>query len=735
MDLPLEHPPFGSADLSNCERELIHLAGSVQPHGALLVLREPDLTVLQLSTNSEAILGLSHDELIGHPVSVLGGDLVVQLRVLARSSVLVAPRPLRCHVEPGTMPRRVDGIVHRAPDGLIVELEPAGAAGPALPAGAELPRRLTAAVAQIGAAPSIAALCDVVVQQVRELAGYDRVMVYRFDADGHGEIVAEARDPRFEPFLGLHYPASDIPQRARELYLRTRVRVLADVRYAPVPVVPRLSPVTGGELDMSLCSLRSMSPLHLQYLKNMGVTATLVASLVKEGRLWGLVACHHYSPKRAAYELRAACELLAEVTSTRLAALEHYAQAEAEAQVRRLEHRLAEALSADGDWRRALFSNPRTLLEPVDATGVALFYDGEILTAGDVPSTPELRALVAWIAGQEGQNADPLFHCSSLARANPALASLTPTASGVLAIKLSAVDAEYLVWFRKEQLRTVTWAGDPRKPVAVGSDPLELSPRRSFAAWNELVRETATPWSASALALARAVRWSLLDIVLQIRGVRMLIGEHQLTRVRRAIDSSSEPVVIADGGGRILLANAALSRLLGRPHPLLDTLDDLSTLFTEPTHLRTILFALRAKHRPWCGELSLAVGAGLEVPVSVRAELVPAEDGGVLGYMLMITDLTERKEAEAARLRLRRALSDARHVALPAGRALDGAQEFDSLMTAILGNATVAAMEITDAVIGPAAVPLLTDVEASTRRAAALTEQISAYSARNGPAA
>ena len=178
---------------------------------------------------------------------------------------------------------------------------------------------------------SLRALCDEVTRIFRDLTGYDRVMVYRFDDDGHGEVFAEQRRPDLEAYLGNRYPASDIPQIARRLYERNRVRVLVDVDYRPVPLEPRLSPDhRPADLDMSLCFLRSMSPIHVQYLKNMGVSATLVVSLVVGGRLWGLVACHHYAPRFLHFEIRAACDLLAEAVATRIAALESFAQAQAE---------------------------------------------------------------------------------------------------------------------------------------------------------------------------------------------------------------------------------------------------------------------------------------------------------------------------------------------------------------------------------------------------------------------
>ncbi|MBX7119159.1 MAG: GAF domain-containing protein [Gemmatimonadaceae bacterium] len=411
-----ESPPFGQADLTNCERELIHLSGSIQPHGVLLVLSEPRLVIVQASANVDSALGTPLDALLGHPVDVLGSECAAAIRDLLSTPSLGTPLPTQVLLRLGGRDRTATLLLHRPPEGgVIIEFEDLheGRARRSSPA---LPSRLAGMVTRLSAAHSIPALADLVVEELQDLLGYDRVMVYRFDEAGHGEIIAEAKRAEMESYLHRHYPATDIPQRARELYLRNKVRLLVDVGYTPVPILPRLSPVTGDELDLSLAGLRSISPLHTEYLQNMGVAATLVASLVHEGRLWGLIACHHREVRYVAYDLRAACELVAEVVSTRISALEHFAEAQAEVLVRRLEHRLIEESAADGDWRRALFDAPRQLLAPVNATGAALLFEGEVHTTGDVPSTPDLRALFRWL---DTQGADPVFATSSIARAHP----------------------------------------------------------------------------------------------------------------------------------------------------------------------------------------------------------------------------------------------------------------------------------------------------------------------------
>ena len=521
-------------------------------------------------------------------------------------------------------------------------------------------------------------------------------------------MIAESRHPRLAPLLGHHYPASDIPQRARELYLRNRVRMLVDVEAQAQVLEPALLRPSGEHLDMSMCALRAMSPIHVQYLRNMGVAASFSASLVREGQLWGLVAAHHYVPRYLRRTVRAAAELLSEVASTRITAIENYAHAQVAVMVRRLEHRLVEATSTEGDWRYAIFRNPRTLLQPLEATGAALFHDGELLTSGEVPSTPELRSLLEWVDQQAGE--EP-FACSSIAKAAPALAALTPTASGVLAMRLSSSRPDYLMWFRKEQLLTVTWAGNPSKPV-VGDNPLELSPRQSFDAWSEIVRGTAVPWSSTELALARAIGVALVDIIVQVQAVRLLIAEHQLGQVRSAVAGAREPVLVADVEGRVIFANDAFLAL--SPHPL-EPGEPVAQRFAQPGRIDEAIEHLRAAPQPWRRELDLLVDGETLVPVATRAEVVTGRDGLRLGFIFVLADLRESRRAAQAREQLEVSLRQAARLS---------PLESDDVVTAILTNASLAAMDITEAPGGPPVAGLLNEVEASTRRAAALYAQI-----------
>ncbi len=710
--LGLSGPAFGQADLSNCEREQIHLAGSIQPHGVLLLMSEPDLVIVQASANAEDYLRLSRP-VIGRKLEQLEGDLLSRIRDRLDERIDTLPVAVRCHV--GNPSQPLDCLLHRPPGGgLVVELE---RAGPPV----ALSRTIESALQTILECTTLRALCDETAMIFKDLSGYDRVMIYRFDDDGHGEVLSEQREPHLEAFLGNRYPASDIPQIARSLYMRNRIRVLADVGYDPVALVPRVSPISGQDLDMSMCFLRSMSPIHIQYLKNMGVGATLVISLVVGGKLWGLVSCHHYAPRVIQFEIKALCELLAETVATRISALESFVQAQVELSVRRLEQRMIEGISRDGDWRGALFDGSQALLQAVGAGGAALLFDGQILTVGEVPGTLQLRAIGSWL--DRARRQDGVVATVSLGLDEPDFADLTPVASGLVAASISPVPGEYLMWFRPERVRTITWAGNPFKPIVVGDDPLDLSPRRSFSQWHQLMEGNAEPWSAADLTAARLIGRSVADVVLQFRSVLMLIAQSQLEQVFQQVRISEQPVAVADPAGRILLSNGAFEQLLPPDHPPLIAIEDLLPYFVEKDEVRTRLGNMLKHRQTWRGEINLQSGNGVPRPLLVRADPVFAAPDRVLGFVVMLTDNTEQKAATAARRQFQEGIIEQHRVVVGRiGKAAD--LDYHRLLSTVIENAQLAALEITDRADVERMPEMLESVRVSVARTTELLEHL-----------
>ena len=720
--VPLASPAFGQATLANCEREQIHLAGSIQPHGVLLVVKEPENVIIQASANAAEFLKV--DSIVGRALSELDGNLLLQILPHLSGPLHSMPMTVRCSL--GSPQQKFDCTIHRpANGGLIIELEPVGRPGNPTPA-------LDGAFHRITSSSSLRGLCDETAAIFKEITGYDRVMVYRFDDEGHGEVFSERRRPDLEAFLGNRYPASDIPQIARRLYERNRVRLLVDVNYTPVPLQPRLSPLNGRDLDMSLSCLRSMSPIHQKYLQNMGVGATLVCSLMVCNRLWGLIACHHYEPRFVAFDIRAVCEALAEACAIRIAALDSFAQSQSELVVRRLEQRLIEAVSRDGNWQTALFDGTQSLLQPLGASGAVLLFEGQVTTIGDVPGTQRIRDIGTWLDSTRKERSGAALEnivTASLTIDEPAFMDIRTVASGLIAAPLSASAGEYLIWFRPERVTTVTWGGDPLKPVIIGDDPSDLSPRRSFAQWHQLVEGKSDAWSLAEISSARMIGETVADVALQLRSVRMVIAQDQLETISRQVIRSEQPVVIADVEGRILLLNEAFEQQLRASHPHLPHLRDLATYFASPAEYRASLDDLLRNKRSWRGEIQIDNKGAPQRALMVRADPVIGQHDRVLGFVLIFSDLSDRKAAESARTRFQEDITSTRRPSLR----LDSSANmlFQELAASAVENAQLAALEVTHGAEISRMPEMLDSIRSSTSRTLDILEHLVWHTSRS----
>jgi light-regulated signal transduction histidine kinase (bacteriophytochrome) len=513
-------------DLTHCEKEPIHIPGSIQSHGILLALHEPDLLISQVSANVAEVLGIPPAQLLGSPLQqLLGPPSLGHVAEALRSDRPQENNPLPLVV--GS--RRFDGIVHRHQGATLLELEPERAgeegAGP-------LARALQRAIARIQAAPSMRELCETAAREVRALTGFDRVVLYHFDEEENGEVLAEDKLEGLEPFLGLHYPASDIPRQARQLYILNWLRIIPDREYRPVPIVPALRPDNQQPLDLSFSVLRSVSPIHLEYLKNMGIRASMSISLVRGTRLWGLISCGHQSPRYISYEVRSACELIGRITAQQIAASEEKEALEARKKQRVLQARLVEGMREEtGNVLSGLLRHPVELLELVGASGVVISSEEERWTAGAVPSPEIVEALIGWLREQAPGE---VFSTKALPRLLPAVEPAKGVASGLLAISIPKPVPDYVLWFRPEVIQSVNWGGNPAKPVEVEGPEQRLHPRRSFELWKEVVRSTSLQWSASELEAAASLRRYAIEVELGL----------QVVRKQQAVDARDDLVAV-----------------------------------------------------------------------------------------------------------------------------------------------------------------------------------------------
>jgi chemotaxis family two-component system sensor kinase Cph1 len=517
-------PAFGAADLTNCDREPIHIPGSVQPHGALLALDPKTLDVVQVGGNTRQILGFTPDQLIGRPAEDwLSPAQIARLRELMQPESPML-RPLHAfRLAFAGDNGYADATVHFSDGLLILEFEPIWEED--FDDSLALVQTM---VRNLQQAESVGAFCRSLAQVVRAASKFDRVMVYRFLPDGSGAVDAEDREPALPPFLGLHYPASDIPKQARELYLRNWIRLIADTRYEPAPLKPSVDARFGRPLDLSQSSLRSVSPIHLEYLGNMGVAATMSLSLILDGKLWGLIACHAGTPRYVPHRMRVALELFSQMASflleTRITADELRLRTKSKA----IHDDLLTQLAGDAELVDNLERLRPNLLKIIDADGIGLWLDGHYTSLGRAPDAEEVAGLVAWL---NETVSDGVFCTQSLPLLYTPAKGFADSASGIIALSVSKTPRDYVIWFRPEMLETVTWAGNPDKSVHSEPDGIRLSPRKSFAAWQQEVRLQSRPWESVAVQTAQTLRVSLLEIVL--RRVDQIAHEREKARLRQ----------------------------------------------------------------------------------------------------------------------------------------------------------------------------------------------------------
>lgn len=557
-------------DLNQCEAEPIHIPGSIQPYGVLLALEGPELRIGQVSLSCEALLGIAASALLGRRLaSVLGPALAEAVQ-----GALTAPADQFGLSPSFRWTRRPDaatfvGHLHRSDSATILELEPASTSKPQLSETlAQVMRRFSLLRTQKDLSLKLASATAL----FRHLTGYDRVMVYRFDADWHGEVVAEARRGDLEPYLGLHYPASDIPSQARQVFVVNPYRLIADIDYQPSPLQPLLGPVTGLPLDLSRSLLRSVSPVHLEYLRNMGVRSTLTISLLEDGQLWGLIACHHCTPHSVPGEIREIACWMAQDLATQIALVEELETQRYAEHLTRCRERIISAMR-QGTRLTTLLAGPELsdILGAIGADGVALIRGEEIVTGGVTPDPRQIPAIAAGLSALHPNSPSQLFATDCLSEHLDGTSDLSATAAGVALFPLDAGQSIKLVWFRGEQLRQVTWGGNPDKAMNITADG-RLSPRRSFAAWSQIVRLRSRRWRQEELESARKLG-ALIDIEWRKMAEEALRESEAL--LKDVLDSLTAHIAVLDRQGTITLVNAAWRRFAESNGGNLDCLQDM----------------------------------------------------------------------------------------------------------------------------------------------------------------
>jgi light-regulated signal transduction histidine kinase (bacteriophytochrome)/CheY-like chemotaxis protein len=485
------------------------------------VLSEPDLYVQQVSTNISSLLGISPEAILGHSFqNVLGEQQFECFRSQALTGEPLAATPVR--VLCGGSALEMHCVAHRHDGVLIAELELREGSHSLEPLNVDAHIRIP--LGRMAAASNILELSRQAAAEVRKLTGFDRVMIYRFDEEWNGEVIAEAAGPSPISYFGLHFPASDIPPQARQLFLTNPLRAIADVGSAPEPIVPEIGPLTGRSLDLTRSLLRSASPIHLEYLRNMGVRSSLTVSVVVGGCLWGMIACHHPTPRRVDPATRAVCEVIGQTFASQLTLRIDNAALQARLASRKLLEDFIAAIETSKSNLDVQHLQSAQLLNLFDADGIAVHLNGMISSHGVtakegllVPATSQLRNLT--LRG--------IASSRKLSDLDPAAGCFASLVSGALYLSLDENGGDYLLFSRRELVETVIWAGNPNTAVTA-DEGNKLHPRTSFEAWHETVRGRSRPWTEIELENASFLREQLLRLrVAQQLGVlnRKLLGE------------------------------------------------------------------------------------------------------------------------------------------------------------------------------------------------------------------
>lgn len=557
-------PDSPMVTLENCEREPIHIPGCVQPHGFLLVIDLVSQTVIQASSNSVEFLGRSLDQVLGRTLSeILGPEQGQLLQAVGRQAREIAALSAKLRHVPVMLQlpgrdRMHQAMVHEHQGVILLEVEDTP------PLTEQAMMRLTSELDRIAGdlqnQPDLSAVAQRYCHSLRQLAGLDRVMVYRFDPEWNGEVVGESHRAELDSYLGLHYPASDIPTQARRLYEQVLVRYLPDITYQPVAIEPVLRPDTQLPLDLSFSKLRSVSAMHVQYLSNMGVRGTIVLSLIVEGRLWGLVACHHYSPLQLPYGLRRLMSVSASLLALQIS--EHEARAKSarrEALVAMRSQLYRDAELAPVGIESVLNQYASQLLLLTQSDGLVLIEDGQIASRwGLTLSKGAERTLVEWAVRQLN---DRLHAVTETLRSQEDLAKDPYLPCGVLGVRLGSSGTNALLLLRREHVYTVNWAGNPDKAVEISPDGLQLSPRRSFALWQQVRRGRSRPWDEPL-----SEWWSSLESLSDRPRLRS-VSQH-VRLLAGAVEHTLDSVCITDAqleapGPRIVYVNPGFTKMTG----------------------------------------------------------------------------------------------------------------------------------------------------------------------------
>jgi len=487
-------------DSEFCGKLPIHLINTIQPYGVLLIIDKAGLQVVQASENVEALFGIPAASLIRSDIR----DHVDQKTFEQLRRVAASPAADKIPFSWTIHQKEFLALLHVKEHYILAELEAAPFKEEDRRSFVSVYQEIKYSMALVDAAATTTEVCTLAAREIRRISCFDKVMIYRFDEAWNGTVIAEEMEPGMESFYGFTFPASDIPRQARDLYLRNPYRFIPDRNYQPVRLHPVMNPLTRGFIDLSDCNVRGVAAVHLEYLANMEVVASMSTRILHNDRLWGLIACHHRTAKDPSFELCSIFELMSHTISARILSLQNKERHEAFSRAQETYTRLLEKIYEKKDLRKGLFDEDPTILSLFNAAGAAIIRKGEIAgTTGILPERERIEELLFWLHTRKLTRS---FHTDHLASHFDRSHTYTDSASGLLAIPIQPGKDEYLLLVRPEQKRTIDWGGDPGGRIVYEKDEKNYHPRHSFKLWRQIVTGTSRPWKQEELAIAETLR-------------------------------------------------------------------------------------------------------------------------------------------------------------------------------------------------------------------------------------
>jgi len=499
-------------DSEFCGSIPLHLVNLIQPHGMLLVLDKVQLQIVQASENIAQCFSVPADDLLEQPLAAyLPPTQFTDIQAKIKNHNSAEKIPFSITFTVNGKQANFTALVHPKEEYILIELEETAPPSPEN-SFINLYQQIKYITSLLKQASSTAEVAQIMADELKKLTGFDRVLVYQFDPQWNGKVIGQAKEDSMDDYLGLHFPASDVPKQARDLYFRNPYRLIPTRSYQPVGLVPVINPLSQRFTDLSDCNLRSVATVHLEYLHNLNIMASMSLPIIIDDKLWGLISCHHKAPKNPSYEMRSALELLSGIVSAQIAAKENEAAMLLRVQLRGVHAQILEQLYNHDRFTDGLLANEAHLHDLLNLGGAAIVYDGTIRTSGNTPGEQEIKELIYWL---RRNNLDKLYFTDNLPTLYARSQDYQDIASGLLALTINPEQGEYILGFRPEVLQTIKWGGNPNQAIQMEPDGKTYHPRNSFAIYQETVKHTSLPWTLEEISAAEALRNAVLEKILK----------------------------------------------------------------------------------------------------------------------------------------------------------------------------------------------------------------------------